>query len=85
MPFLPGVSGSESSTVTSVPLNADPGCVGHRDNATVPGSDCRMKPYHAELGMNAPPWALRSSCPIGTGTVVPLSWTPERISQASDG
>src|SRR6185312_8252355 len=82
MPCLPGVSGSASSTVTSVmPLNWLDGLVAHVAMPTVPGTDCRMNPYHATgPGADAEAPDPSKPCPGGTGEMPPEPVAPERMS-----
>src|ERR1041384_3404907 len=58
--FLPGVSLSASSTSTEPDANAFDGPVDHCATATVPGADCRMKPYQVV--------SPAFSCPAGAST-----------------
>jgi len=85
IPFLPGVSGLASSTLTSPPANPVEGLVANWAIATVPGPPWRMKPYQAEPGIGAPPMSVRFSWPAGCGSGAPLSRGPERMVHASSG
>src|SRR3954471_17693317 len=69
--FLPGVSGSTSSTAMLPAENASDGVVAQLVIATVPVDDCRTNPYHAGV---SPPWpgsgmgaGRNGSTPVASG------------------
>ena len=85
MPFVPGVSGSESSGPVMSPLtNALDGFVSQRTMLTVPGSESSTNPYHCTIASCA---ALpgSTSWPGGTGAGCDESNACERKSQAVVG